>query len=84
MNDNEEISKWTIDDVLDTNSGFWKFTEDELYDYADTLEPDKIDDFFHDTADLFEEIELNRNLKPKRPTHKDPDGIRIFFTGSNL
>ena len=83
MEDNNDITKWTIDDVLNPNSGFWDFTEDELYDYADGLSAKQVDGFFQSTADIWEDIEYKREDiystgKSKR------DGINVSFTGYHL
>ena len=60
MKKDNNITRWTIEDVRNPNSEFWRYTEDELYDYADGLKPDEVEDFFSATTELFEQAERNR------------------------
>ena len=87
MKKDNNITRWTIEDVRNPNSEFWRYTEDELYDYADGVKPDEVEDFFSATTKLFEQAERysNKYSSPINYFRKiQEDGIRIMFTGEYL
>ena len=56
--------KWTIEDVLDPNSDFWIYSENEIWDWLDRLPPHRQDKAFKNIEEWIESGDIRMEDPP--------------------
>tara|TARA_R110001592_G_scaffold67906_2_gene208081 strand:+ start:2270 stop:2767 length:498 start_codon:yes stop_codon:yes gene_type:complete len=60
-------AKWTIEDILDPDSDFWIYSEDEIWDWLDRLPKKRQDRAFKNIEDWIDAGDIRMEDLPERP-----------------
>ena len=61
--------KWTIEDVLDPNSDFWIYSENEIWDWLDRLPSHRQDEAFKNIEEWIESGDIRMEDPPVEETY---------------